>query len=372
MKPKILFVDDEENILESFKLSLRKFFQVETALGPGEGLRRIVQDGPFPVVVSDLKMPRMDGIQFLSRVKELAPSTVRIMLTGHADLDAAIAAVNEGEIFRFLTKPCPADLTVRTLKEAVRLYSLEMAEKELLRGTLRGSIKVLTDILAMVNPEAFGRSERVRRLAIYVGQQLSLKSPLFLDLAAMLCQLGCVTLPQEIITKVYNGKELTPQEQAQYETHPAVTAAMLQQIPRLEKVSEIILHQQDRLDQTPNLPIEARILKICLDYDSLMQLGLDKKDAIDALRSRQGWYDEDVLNVLERGTAGEDGFLRREVGIGELKPGMILVDALWSLDEVHIMAKGTEITEMGLLRLENFARSKRLPSTIRVLVPLQG
>ncbi len=162
---------------------------------------------------------------------------------------------------------------IRTLEIAMKQYSLVIAERELLRGTLRGSIKVLTDILGLVNPEAFGRSERVNRLAGYIGHHLNLKQTLYLDLAAMLSQLGCVTLTDTVMKKVYDGQELDAEEKQVFDMHPYVTAGMLSQIPRMDKVSEIILHQNDSLLDTPNLAIESRILKACLDYDTLIQKG---------------------------------------------------------------------------------------------------
>ncbi|WP_319472150.1 HD domain-containing phosphohydrolase [uncultured Pseudodesulfovibrio sp.] len=367
---KVLFVDDEQNILDTYRASLRRRFKVETALGPLEGLEKFKESGPYAVVVSDLKMPNMDGISFLSKVQEISPDTVRIMLTGHADLNSAISAVNEGAVFRFLTKPSPMDVMVRTLEIAMKQYSLVIAERELLRGTLRGSIKVLTDILGLVNPEAFGRSERVNRLAGYIGHHLNLKQTLYLDLAAMLSQLGCVTLTDTVMKKVYDGQELDAEEKQIFDMHPYVTAGMLSQIPRMDRVSEIILHQNDSLVDTPNLAIESRILKACLDYDTLIQKGLDKQDAIDSLRQREGVYDTKVVDILERGTAGEEGYVRRELGLSELHQGMILEEALWSVDEVHIMAEGTEVTETALLRIHNFMKAKRLPETIRVLIPV--
>jgi len=371
-EPKVLFVDDEQNILNTYRVSLRRRFKVDTALGPDEGLDRFRLFGPYAVVVSDLKMPGMDGIRFLRKVQEVSPDTVRVMLTGHADLHAAIAAVNDGAVFRFLTKPCSMDEMVRTLEAAIRQYSLVIAERELLRGTLRGSIKVLTDILGLVNPAAFGRSERVRRLAAFVAQRLGLNQTLSLDLAAMLCQLGSVTLTDSVLDKVFRGEPLTEDERGAFEGHPAVTARMLAHIPRMERVSEIILHQNDSLADTPALPVEARILKACLDYDALTERGMDKRDAIDALRARSGVYDPRVLDVLELGTAGGDGYIRREVPIGDMRQGMILDEPLWSLDKVHIMAEGTEITETALMRLHNFAKAKRLPERLRVLVPVEG
>lgn len=372
MERKVLFVDDEQHILDSFRASLRKRVKVDIALGPAEGLERVRKNGPFAVVVSDLKMPEMDGITFLGKVQEIAPDTVRVMLTGHADLQSAINAVNKGAVFRFLTKPSPIEEMIETLEIAIRQYSLVVAEKELLRGTLRGSIKLLTDVLALVNPEAFGRGERVKRLALHVGRQMHLKSLLQLDLAAMLSQLGCVTLTDTVMRKVYKGEELTGEEKQAYDMHASVTSSLLANIPRMERVSEIILHQDERYDQNPTQPLEARILKACLDYDTLIQQGMTKFDAIDMLRGSVGWYDDVVLKILELGTAGEEGYVRREMGLDELKPGMITDEALWSKDEVHIMAQGTEITQPALIRLRNFQASKRLPPTLRVLVPVES
>lgn len=368
---KVLFVDDEQNILDTYRASLRKRFAVDTALGPVEGLEKVKGPGTYAVVVSDLKMPDMDGITFLAKVQEASPDTVRVMLTGHADLASAISAVNQGSVFRFLTKPSPIDEMVRTLDIALKQYSLVVAERELLRGTLRGCIKVLTDILALVNPEAFGRGERVKRLAANIGKQLKLKQMLYLDLAAMLCQMGCVTLTDTILDKVSKGEPLEPEEEQIFDMHPSVTAYMLSQIPRMEKVSEIILHQNDSLADNPDMPIEARILKACLDYDRHTQQGMDKQDAVDTVRLQEGVYDPVVVDALERCTAGEIGVVRRELRLEDLKQGMILDEPLLSTDEVHIMANGTEITEAALMRIDNFMKAKRLPPTIKALVPLE-
>ena len=114
MSEKILFVDDEPDLLAAYQRHLRKAFEIETAEGPERGLEAVTERGPFAVIVSDLRMPNMDGIQFLSLVKKKTPNSVRIMLTGCADLETSIAAVNEGNIFRFLTKPCQPNTLVKS------------------------------------------------------------------------------------------------------------------------------------------------------------------------------------------------------------------------------------------------------------------
>src|SRR5882672_12238327 len=146
MAEKVLFVDDEPPVLEGYQRLLRREFEVETAVGGEQGLTSIQGRGPYALVVSDMRMPGMDGVQFLSRVKQLAPDTVRMVLTGQADMTAAMNAVNEGNIFRFLTKPCDKETLSKAITTGFVQYRLVMAEKVLLENTLMGSIKVLSDV----------------------------------------------------------------------------------------------------------------------------------------------------------------------------------------------------------------------------------
>ena len=104
MEYKVLFVDDDANILSAYKRQLRKYFHIETARGSEIGLQEIKSNGGYAVIVSDLKMPGMDGNQFLAKVKDISPESIRIMLTGYADLQNAIEAINRVNIFRLLTK----------------------------------------------------------------------------------------------------------------------------------------------------------------------------------------------------------------------------------------------------------------------------
>jgi DNA-binding NtrC family response regulator len=157
MTDKILFVDDEPAVLDGYKRMLRREFEVDTAVCGQQGLAEISNHGPYAVVISDMRMPEMNGAQFLSQVRQTAPDTVRMLLTGYSDMDAAMSAVNEGNIFRFLTKPCEKDLLGKAITAGLMQYRLVTAEKDLLENTLMGSIKVLTDVLSAVSPEAFGR-----------------------------------------------------------------------------------------------------------------------------------------------------------------------------------------------------------------------
>ena len=162
MNEKVLFVDDDAAVLSTFRRTLRKKFQLITAMGGETALEQIQSKGPFAVVVSDMRMPGMNGVQLLAKIKEKNPDTVRMMLTGYADFNTAMEAVNEGNIFRFLTKPCPPDLLAQALEDAARQYRLIKSEQELLNKTLKGSIQVLIEILSIVDQQSFSQVTKLR------------------------------------------------------------------------------------------------------------------------------------------------------------------------------------------------------------------
>jgi len=126
MTEKILIVDDEQAVLEGLRAILKRGFNIITAHGPKAGLLALRAAGPFAVVVSDFKMPQMDGAEFLSRVREISPRTVRVVLSGYADFDAAVDAMNKGECFRFLTKPCDAEVLRKTLLECLERFRAQL------------------------------------------------------------------------------------------------------------------------------------------------------------------------------------------------------------------------------------------------------
>ena len=177
MAETILLVDDDSNILDGYRRTLRREFQIETAMGGEQALKLVAETGPYAVVVSDMRMPGMDGIQLLSKVKAQSPNTIRVMLTGNADMDTAVDAINEGNIFRFLNKPCSKEMMAKTLTAALVQYRLITAENQLLEETLSGSIQVLTEVLSLVNPAAFGRAERARRYIHHIVIAMKLGNP---------------------------------------------------------------------------------------------------------------------------------------------------------------------------------------------------
>lgn len=381
MGDRILFVDDEPNVLAAFRRQFHGGYDVATACGGEEGVAAVRGSEPFAVIVSDMRMPGMDGAQFLGRIRELAPDSVRVLLTGYADQRSAVAAVNEGNIFRFLTKPCPPEVLTKALEACVRQYRLIRAEKELLEQTLRGSIRVLTEVLSLVNPLAFGRASRVQRLVKAVAKLLGVEDAWQLEVAAMLSQLGCVTVPEALLGKVYHEEKLSPDEARVFEGHPRVGADLLRSIPRMEAVAEIIGCQEKRFDGSgsppdgrrgQDIPLGARVLKAVLDFDTLESRDHCPARALECLRQRSGWYDPAVLDALERFPWEDTGYDTRALRACDLRPGMLLAEDLLGSNGVLLMRKSQPITEASLCRLQNLAWKGTIPEPIKVHVPPQS
>ncbi|MBU0514675.1 MAG: response regulator [Proteobacteria bacterium] len=378
---KILFVDDEPNILESYTRVLRKNFAVDTALGGERALELLAENGPYAVVISDLRMPGLDGITLLSRVKDDWPDTVRIMLTGYADVDSAVSAVNEGAVFRFLTKPCEPETLVRALVAGIKQYRLVTAEKELLEQTLSGSIRIMTDALSMVNPDAFGRVSRVIRHVKEIVRILEIEQDWAYETATMLSQLGCLTLPRDIVRRAIKGRSLSEEEAALFQSHPSLAAEMVLRIPRMEGVSEIIAYQEKHFDgqgypaderKEEGIPLGSRILKVLLDFDVLVQSGESKAKAMAELNGRRGWYDPAVLTALDMILGDEVRYEQEETTIYGLQPGMILHQDVVSLRTGRrLLGEGQELSESLISSLVNYNRAYGVRQPIKVIVPLR-
>ena len=145
MAHRILFVDDEKRVLDGLKRMLHGEFEVETALSGTEGLATIHLLGPFAIVVSDMRMPGLDGAEFLARVRELSPDTVRMLLTGHKDINCAIAAVNQGQIFRYLSKPCAKDEMLKALRLGLDQYRANVEAGEILKEAQERRVSLAGD-----------------------------------------------------------------------------------------------------------------------------------------------------------------------------------------------------------------------------------
>jgi response regulator RpfG family c-di-GMP phosphodiesterase len=352
-------VDDEENVLSAFARHLRRGFSFDTALGPHEGLTALAENGPYAVVVSDMRMPEMDGVAFLSEVERLAPDAVRMMLTGNVDVETATQAVNEGHVFRFLTKPCsPEDLSVALLA-GIDQYRLVRAERDLLENTLIGAVKVLTDLLSMTNPAAFARASRVKALVHDIVLVLGTPDAWKIELAAMLSQIGLLTLPDETVARYIGGARATARDLEMLQRYPVVGRQLVEHIPRLDEVAEMIGLQQRTFEEDPGLAgtihVGARILKVALDFDALAGLGTAPVAAIRLMEHRRGWYDPEVFAGLKRYLNQQAETESAVVSIDELHPGMVVAENVWGENGALLVKAGQEVTPALCHRLRNFS-----------------
>jgi FixJ family two-component response regulator len=384
MEEKLLFVDDDSNVLAALQRQMRGQFVVKTAMSGQEGLDVLQKQGPFAVVVADMRMPGMDGVKFLSQVAEVSPKTVRVMLTGNADLQTAIDAVNNGHIFRFLTKPCPTEILMQALNAAIEQYRLVMAEKEVLEKTLTGSIKMLTDVLGLVVPSAFSRANRVKRVVRHIVSELNLPDAWQVELAALLSQIGCITLTPELLAKKNNHEPMTDAENLMYARHPQIGRKLLEQIPRLELIARMVegqhrtLKEQYLLDlKNPNadtreeqlVSLGSHILKTVLDFDDLVMGGSTPKQAFLNLVNKRLDYRPEVLKALSTLSESAYNVNRTAVAFNDLKVGMIIIDDVRDENGNLIVAGHQEVTYPLLMRLmARFDHIDTTRITVRVVV----
>lgn len=369
---KVLCVDDEKAVLDGLALNLRRRYEVLLAQSGADGLKLLEQSGPIAVVMSDMRMPGMDGAAFLARARQVQPDTVRLLLTGQADMSSAIAAINEGQIFRFLTKPCPPPTILAAIDAAAELNRLVTSERVLLEQTLHGSIKALTDILAITNPISFGRATRIKEIVTELGTKLELRDRWQLEVAAMLSQLGTIVLPHETVEKVYAGQPLDAEEQKMVARAPVVTEQLVRNIPRLETVAEVLAAHlkprrgADALGNDPrkiHVELMAQCLRAAFDFDGYDSQGHTAAVALDSMRGRLDRYEPKVLDALAELRAGGSASPRagaREVFLSVLCVGMIFLDDVKTTNGMLLVARGFEVTQGFLERVRNLK-----PGTIK-------
>ena len=351
---RILCVDDDANVIEGYRRALGRKFRIHTATGGLQGLEAIAAKGPFSVVVADLRMPVMDGIQFLAKVRAISPDTVRIMLTGQGDLATAMAAVNQGNIFRFLSKPCTPVVLEKVLEAGIEQHRLVTAERELTRETLLGCVQVLVEVLSIVQPEAFSRSTRVRRYVRQIAAGIGLECGWELEAAAMLSQIGWITLPPGLLQKAGANWQLSEEEMPLFLAHAKSAAGILGKIPRLDTVAGLIARQHTAAGED----IAGLVLRAAIEFDNLRQGGLSQEDILRAMTSRtngrNGVYTAATIAAVAGIGRDEASDEVRIMSVAELAAGMILEDDLRNENGVLLFGRGQEVSATFTQRMANF------------------
>ncbi|PTY05725.1 hypothetical protein DB347_15285 [Opitutaceae bacterium EW11] len=367
---RILLVDDEPSVLAALQRNFRRIFEMDTAESATAALQLMQRNGPYAVLVADMQMPGMNGIELLIRAKEMAPDTVRLMLTGNADQETAVEAVNRGQIFRFLSKPCDTSVFQAAVEAAYREHNRLRTERALLESTVVGSVRVLAEVLAMIEPSSFGLGQRLRDSARAFGEWMNLPSTWELETAAALLHLGYAAIPTSVIRKMDSQVPLLSEELELVERTPQVGYELLAQIPRLETVAKNVLYVNKRYAGAgfpddglagDSIPFGARVLRILRDRLLLEGDGVVKGKAYAEMHGRTGWYD---VRLLEKCFLCFPEFMAnaivaetpvRAVPVEELKPGEVLVSDVRTAGGHLLVSAGNRLPESLIKRLRNYA-----------------
>jgi len=371
-KPRLLCVDDELDLLQGLRLLLRNRYEVSIAQSGAEALEHFEGENqaPFDAVVSDMRMPGMTGAELLTKLRVSHPEVPRLLLTGQADVEATISAINDAKIFRFLTKPCPPELLIESIDEAVEQARFRSIERDLLDRTLNGTVDMLTDVLGLVSTEAADRSHRIRGHVHRLCQEVGIEVMWELDLAAMLCQLGFVAIPAPI-----GGRESAELHERRVE----LTAELLIRIPRLQSAAALIRGQlsteavrsDNDIAAWSQRELNAEILRLAVNFEELLATGSTPDQAIDAMFEAERPSSTFLLAALVKLHNVDEGHVDMAVGVDDLHPLMILTEDLALTSGPTLAPAGMELTAALISRVVSFARTAGVCEPIGVLVPAQ-
>jgi len=402
---KILLVDDEQGILDSLtRLLFEEDYEVETATSGKEALKKMSNNN-FSLVISDQRMPEMTGAEFLQKVKKLHPDTIRIMLTGYSDINDAVAAINKGEVYRYINKPWNDEELKLIIKQAVKHYDLvaenrelhtllkeqnealrdinknlelkvkerthqiEEKNKELERNFIT-SIRVFSSLLSKYDTYLGEHSKRVSILARKMAESMKLPESQALDIeiAGLLHDIGTIALPKRVFSR--NKRELSQTELLQLQRHPIIGQDSLKAIEKLQKIGVIIRHHHENYDGTgypdglkkEEIPLESRMIAVVDSYDlkanarSYFQETSPQLAAKELMQNRGTIFDPEIVNAFFDLLGKIKVSLVDEIALplSELKVGMKLSRDLFTRSGILLMERDSLVEEKDLERIKNF------------------
>ncbi|MFY9559835.1 MAG: HD domain-containing phosphohydrolase [Terriglobales bacterium] len=313
-------MDDEPLVLEGLRRSVKKEFAVDLAVGAEEGLEQLRRNAPYPVVVSDMCMPGVDGAEFLATVRIISPDSIRVMLTGRSDIKIAMRAVNEGRIFRFLSKPVMAEQLLDALRACVTQYDAARSDQEKLKTTVEaleqldlGTLTALARAIDAKSTWTAGHSERVTNLALRIGHAIGLPAGdlQIMHRGGLLHDIGKIGTPPAILDKP--GK-LEPEEMQIMRDHVKIGVRILEPIPCLREAMPIVAQHHEWFNGSgypaglagENISLHARIFAVADCYDAIVSArpyrkGLPTQRALEILKQNSGTqFDPMPVEVLTR------------------------------------------------------------------------
>lgn len=422
----ILFVDDEANILSSLKRLFRPLgYRIFTAEGGAQGLE-ILEHENVDLVVSDMRMPEMNGAQFLEKVRARWPDTVRILLTGYAEIASTIDAINKGQIYRYVSKPWEDNDITLIVKHALQQKMLEreklrleeltqkqneelkdlnanLEEKvsartnelrqtmqflevahETLKKSFITSVRVFSNLIEMRNPGKFGHSRRVAELARTLAQNMGMSTAEVQDVfvAGLLLDIGKIGLPDRLLDKPFNS--LNVEERSEVSKYPVKGEMALMALEQLHGAAKLIRSHRERFDGTGypdhlsglSIPLGARILAIAEDYDSALMGTSFVKPLMPAQASlmiqdgKGKRYDLSVADALllelDKSSTAKNSASESILRSGQVKPGMKLSRDLITRNGEMLLSREHVLNEQIIEQVMSFERMDGHPLTIYI------
>ncbi len=392
---KVLYVDDEENLLFSFRSLMRNQKTEVHTLSDSTMIEEILKStGPFAVVFSDQRMPGKDGVAVLREVAETSPETMRVLVTGYADMEAVKGAINDGGIIQYISKPWEdnqvrpivGDLIDRFNLAAERRFLLdELKQKNetlrlLLDGTVTGVVKILSDVAASVGEEVAAQNLRVRKLGhaiLKMMPEISQKENWEINQALELFNLGLVLLPPLVQFRINKEGIGTVSHDPAAKNHHLLAAYLLKDIPRLEGVANILLLMQKQFngDGEPSqsrakgrdLPLGSRILRILIDLETLSTGNFRGPKVLEQMKKRTDYYDVDLINrLLEVKPTRLNEGKEIKLPVDMLKVGMVLLEDLVTQNGEQILKKNLTLTQTTCKLLSQWGNVDPISSPVSV------
>ena len=369
----IMVVDDNpanlkllEDMFQRLRYEVRSFPLGRLALAAAE-------QEPPDLILLDINMPGMNGYEVCERLK----SSARLSDIPVIFISALNATEDKVKGFRsggadYVSKPFQFEEVQARVETHLKLRRAQQAERDLLERTLGGAVGTLLELVQITSPVLVLRSHSIRDIILWITKRLELKEAWQYELAAMLCLVGCIVLPNEIFEKAYGGQDLSPEEDQIFRDHPESAARLLSNIPRLEAVAEMIrgqLRPDAELSLTEPARQGAHMLHLALELDRKIYQDIDCRSAIAQLRGL-GRFNGSMLDALDNYTPTKVEFEVRQLMIRELRASMVVdEDIVTTKTKTLVFKEGMVLTYTWIERLGNFARTQGLQERIRVRIP---
>lgn len=372
----IMIVDDTPANLKLLEEMLRQRAYEVRSFPRGRLALAAAEHEPPDLILLDITMPEMNGYEVCEQLKShTALSGIPVIFISALNAtEDKIKGFQSGGV-DYISKPFQFEEVHARVETHLKLRRAQLSEHELLEKTLAGAVDTLWEVVQLTSPLLASRSRALQDIVHGITRRMETKDSWQYELAAKLCLLGCLSLPEEVFEKGYSGEHLSAEEDQMFRAHPESAARLLSNIPRLEAVAEMIRMQQKPKDE-PSVPEEVRkgsqMLHLALQLDRRIYKGAALGSALDQVRL-SARFDSRMLAALESYSPPRADYEVKRLPIRDLRIAMVLEEDVSSTDGKFLLfKKGTVLTETWIDRLRNFAHTQGTQELACVRVPGLG